>query len=286
MRRTVLDGKGLSKSILQELSSEILSIQQKTQNFSFPKLAYIYMGNNQSVLSYLSIKHRACESLGIQAQGFYFPENTDKNIIKQTISLLNAEKTINGILVQLPLCGGIDEQEIIDSVIVSKDVDGLHSMNISKLAIRGQIPEYFPCTPMGCIEILGRNGISIQGKHAVVLGRSTLAGMSLALMLQKHNATVTICHSMTENLFFHTQQADILVVAIGKPGFITSEMVKPGVIIIDIGITKVDGQLKGDVQDEVKEKSSFFTPVPGGVGPMTVAMLMKNLVKAWQRSLN
>lgn len=286
MRKAVLDGRALSKAILQELTLEISQLQQEKQISSFPKLAYVYMGNNQSVLSYLSIKHKTCESLGIQAQGFYFPENTDKRVLKETILAMNAEKTIHGILIQLPLVEGIDEQEIIDTVDVSKDVDGLHSLNVAKLAIRGQLPDFYPCTPMGCIEILMRNGIEIQGKHAVVLGRSTLAGMPVALMLQKHNATVTICHSHTENLNFYTQQADILVVAIGKPGYISPEMVKPGVVIIDIGITRVENQLKGDVQEEVSQKSSLFTPVPGGVGPMTVAMLMKNLVKAWKTSLN
>jgi methylenetetrahydrofolate dehydrogenase (NADP+)/methenyltetrahydrofolate cyclohydrolase len=286
MLRNIFDGKALSSIILSELSQEIQKTQKEKLNSSYPKLAYVFMGSNSSVLTYLSIKKRACEFLKIEMSGFYFPEATPLNELKKAISHLNQDPSIHGILVQLPLSPSINEQEVIDSVIPYKDVDGLHSFNLASLSQKLSIPLFYPCTPKGCIEILKRNNIQIEGKHAVVIGRSSLAGMSLALMLQKENATVTICHSKTANLEKFTEQADILAVAVGKPGLISEEMVKEGVVVLDIGISKTQTEILGDVQPSVAQKAGFFTPVPGGVGPMTVAMLMTNLVEAWKRSLN
>jgi methylenetetrahydrofolate dehydrogenase (NADP+)/methenyltetrahydrofolate cyclohydrolase len=285
MLRNIFDGKALSAIILSELSQEIQNIQQQKQVSTYPKLAYIFMGSNNSVLTYLSIKKRACDFLKIEMSGYFFPESTPTTELKTAIFHLNQDKSIHGILVQLPLSDSINEQEVIDSVLPSKDVDGLHSSNLSCLSQKVN-PLFYPCTPKGCLEILKRNHIEIEGKHAVVLGRSSLAGMSLALMLQKENATVTICHSKTTDLRRFTSQADILAVAVGKPGLISEDMVKEGAVVLDVGISKTETGILGDVQPEVANKASFFTPVPGGVGPLTVAMLMTNLVEAWKRSLN
>ncbi|OMJ92484.1 hypothetical protein SteCoe_4719 [Stentor coeruleus] len=286
MSSKIFDGRALSKVILQELKQEILHTQAIKSVTSVPKLAYVYMGTNKSVLTYLGIKHRACDFLGIQAKGYQFKENAPVQEVMAQINELNQDKTLSGILIQLPLADGIDTQQVMDCIDVTKDVDGLHSMNIGKVALRGLEPLYYPCTPLGCIEILKRNNIQIQGKHAVVIGRSNLAGTPLALLLQKQNATVTICHKYTNDVSLFTKQADILAVAVGKPEFIKRNMVKPGAIVVDIGINEYNGKLVGDVHSDVAEVSSFFTPVPGGVGPMTVAMLMTNLVKSWNFSLS
>ena len=284
--KNIFDGRALSQVILLELSNEISKTQVQSQVYSFPKLAYIFMGSNPSILTYLAIKKRACEQLKIEMQGYYFPERTPAVELQRTISILNQDPSVNGILVQLPLCPSVNEQDIINFVSPSKDVDGLNSFNLSSLSSKLSNPLYFPCTPKGCIEILKRNNIEIEGKHAVVVGRSSLAGMSLALMLQKENATVTICHSKTVNLKNFTSQADILAVAVGKPGLITPDMVKEDVVILDIGISRAESGIVGDVDPAVSSKSSFFTPVPGGVGPLTVAMLMTNLVESWKRSFS
>jgi methylenetetrahydrofolate dehydrogenase (NADP+) / methenyltetrahydrofolate cyclohydrolase len=285
MYNKLLDGKLLSNTILQELKYEILQIKQFKSIDSVPKLAYIYMGSNPSVVTYLGIKRRSAELIGVNTEGFYFPDHTNSSVIIDLIKILNKDASVSGILIQLPLTVNSPVQDIIDSVDVSKDVDGLHSFNMGKLALRGCEPLYYPCTPAGCAEILNRYSIDVHGKHAVILGRSNLAGTPLSLMLQKLNATVTLCHKSSENIKNIIKSADILAVAIGKPYYITEDMVKPGVVILDIGINNLDGKIVGDVHPNAHNLSSFFTPVPGGIGPMTVSMLMKNLVKAWKLTL-
>ena len=285
MSNKILDGKLLSSILLQELKSEIVNIKETFQTSSVPKLAYIYMGSNLSVLTYLGIKHRTCEFLNIQTQGFHFPESTPSEVLIKTIKHLNEEPGVSGILVQLPLTANMPTQDIIDHIHITKDVDGLHSMNMGRMMLKGCDPVFFPCTPLGCIDLLIRNNIIIEGKHAVIVGRGNLAGTPLVMMLQKYNATVTLCHKHTQNLAEMCRSADILLVAIGNPHYITADMVRPGVVIIDIGINGVDGKIVGDVHPGANEKAMHYSPVPGGVGPMTVASLMNNIVKAWKLSL-
>lgn len=285
MSNIIFDGKALSNTILNELKAEISQIQTSKSLNSQPKLAYIYMEIDPSTSTYLQRKQNACNNLGILTQGYLFSNSSSELEILSLINNLNQDPTISGILVQLPLAKNINVQLLIDSIDITKDIDGLHSMNIGKLSLKGYEPLYYPCTALGCLEILKRNNVDIIGKHAVIIGRSNLVGMPVGMLLQKHNATVTMCHSFTENVEFFTRQADILVLAVGCPGFIRRDMVKFGAVVLDIGINMVDGEIVGDVEKEVAEVSGFLTPVPGGVGPMTVAMLMKNVVKAWKLSL-
>ena len=285
MSNKIFDGKQLSQMILQELKNEIALIRASKSTDSLPKLAYIYMGSHPSILTYLGIKHRTATMLGIKTQGFQFPENTSSEIITNTIKTLNRDASVSGILIQLPLSPNMPTQDIIDTVHTTKDIDGLSSLNIGKLSLKKCEPLYYPCTPAGCIEILLRNQITITGKHVVIIGRSNLVGIPLSAMFQKHDATVTLCHSLTNNIIDFCRQADILAVAIGQPHFINESMVKKGAVILDIGINSVNGRIVGDVHPAAYEAAGFYTPVPGGVGPMTVAMLMKNVVKAWKNSL-
>lgn len=282
----ILDGKLLSLTLLQELLSEISVIKARKGTDTSPKLAYIYMGSNESVLAYLGIKHRACEFLNISTESFHFEEGTSADSIIRTIHTLNKDPSVSGVLVQLPLSPNMPTQDIIDSIDIKKDIDGLHSINMGRMVLKGCDPVFFPCTPMGCIELLLRNNVIIQGKNAVIVGRGNLAGMPLVMMLQKYDATVTLCHKHTADLQAVCKMADILIVAIGQPHFVTEDFVKPGAVLIDIGINKYEDSIVGDIHPNAYDKASLYSPVPGGVGPMTVASLMKNIVKAWKISLD
>ena len=299
----MIDGIKLGKEIREEVRSEVGELSRQGIQ---PGLAAVLVGNNPASQVYVKSKIKACENLGIYSEGIRLPEDTSTDELLKTVQALNQNSKIDGILVQLPLPKQIDEQKILLAVDPAKDVDGLHPMNAGNLALGRRSLQ--PCTPSGVIEILRREHIPMKGAQAVVIGRSNLVGKPLALLLLQEHATVTICHSRTRNLPEVGRQADILVAAIGKVGLITKEFVKPGAVVIDVGINKISGDLltqllesdpslrpqyeknrsenkdyvlTGDVNvSSVKELASAMTPVPGGVGPLTIAMLMKNTVLA------
>ena len=276
----LIDGKAISLAIKDELKEKVsrLSAQGKTGS-----LAVIQVGNDPASSVYVRNKKKACEYIGIGSVSHELPEDTSEEKLLELIGDLNKDPEIIGILVQLPLPGGIKEDRILNAIHPSKDVDGFHPMNVGKLCIGEDT--FVSCTPAGVIELLKRSGIEIAGKHAVVIGRSNIVGKPMALLMLRENATVTVCHSKTKDLKEITKQADILIVAMGKPLFIGSEYVKPGAVVIDVGIHRdADNKLCGDVRfDEVSKLASHITPVPGGVGPMTIAMLMNNCVKALEK---
>jgi methylenetetrahydrofolate dehydrogenase (NADP+)/methenyltetrahydrofolate cyclohydrolase len=271
----IIDGKKISDDIYRELEAEIVPHRGQIG------LAVILVGDDPASATYVRNKEKACKRLGINFKLVRLPQSVSKEEVLESISRLNNDDSISGIIVQLPLPSHIDEFEITKSVLPIKDVDGLHPENLGSL-LKGK-PNMVPCTPLGIIELLRREEIDIKGKKVVIVGRSNLVGKPLFHLLLSMDATVTICHSKTKDLKKETSQADILVVAVGVPGLIKKDMVKPGAVVIDVGINKIDNKLVGDVDFEgVKEIASYITPVPGGVGPMTVAMLMNNVLKAYK----
>ena len=269
----ILDGKSLSEKILDNLKSEI------EQNNYKPTLAVVLAGNNPASEVYVSVKEKACNKLGIKSLVKKFDDDVKEEELLKEITKLNSDKDIDGILVQLPLPKGINTDKIINSISPEKDVDGFTLHNTGCI-LSGQKPYCYPCTPKGILRILDEYNIQIEGKHVVITGRSNIVGKPLAQMMLNRNATVTVCHSKTKNLSEHTKQADILVSAVGKPYFITSDMVKENAVVIDVGISRVDDKLKGDVNfEEVSQKASYITPVPKGVGPMTISSLMENTLE-------
>ena len=236
---------------------------------------------------------KTCEDLGIRSIGHELPADATQEQVEQLVASLNADPTVNGILVQLPLPKHLNEEAVLNTISLEKDVDGFHPVNIGRLAMKGRDPLFIPCTPYGCIVLLEESGIPIRGAEAVVVGRSNIVGLPVAMLLQKRDATVTICHSRTRDLAEHIRNADIVIAAIGQPEMITGDMLKPGAAVIDVGINqKVDPSTKrgyrlvGDVDFEsAKEVAGAITPVPGGVGPMTIAMLMKNTLRAAEIAL-
>lgn len=268
----VIDGKGLSERIINNL---------KDNNIS-PTLAVILVGNNPASEIYVRNKEKSCEKAGIVSKLFKYDEDIQEKELLEKICQLNNDDSIDAILVQLPLPEHIDENKITKAILPEKDVDGFTPVNIGLLA-SGLKPYAYPCTPKGIMTILKEYNINPDGKHAVVVGRSNIVGKPLSIMLLNANATVTTCHSHTKNLKDITKTADILVVAVGKPKFITAEMVKEGAVVIDVGISRIDGKLCGDVDFEnVSGKTAFITPVPKGVGPMTIASLMENTVELYK----
>jgi len=275
----IIDGKGIAEDIHRELKEEVAILAKEGRA---PGLAVVLVGNDPASETYVRSKERKARELGIFSQVFRRDAGISKEELLELIQELNEDRRIDGILVQLPLPSHIDEKEIIEAIDPGKDVDGFHPMNTGRLFnSQKDLPRFEPCTPMGIMELLEREGIEVEGKKAVVVGRSNIVGKPVACLLLEKNATVTICHSRTRDLARETVTADILVVAVGKPGFIDGSMVKDGVVAIDVGINRVDGKLVGDLDfPSVEKKSSYITPVPGGVGPMTIAMLMKNTIKA------
>ncbi|MEM3399792.1 MAG: bifunctional methylenetetrahydrofolate dehydrogenase/methenyltetrahydrofolate cyclohydrolase FolD [Candidatus Micrarchaeia archaeon] len=268
----IIDGKALSERILEEVKNEAFMLKRK------PQLAVVLVGDDPASRTYVKNKEKACERIGVLHKTIELPADVSEEEVVSVISHLNGDEKIDGILVQLPLPEHINEEKVITSINPSKDVDGIHPINLGRL-LRGE-EGVKPCTPRGIIALLDSINYEIQGKNAVVVGRSNIVGKPVSLMLLARNATVTVCHSKTRNLEAHTRNADILVAAVGKPKFITADMVKSGAVVIDVGINRLEGKLVGDVDFEaVKEKAYAITPVPGGVGPMTVAMLMRNLVE-------
>lgn len=276
----IIDGRRIAKEIERELSQKIEDMQSKGVR---PGLAVILVGDDPASRTYVRSKEKACKRVGIYSRVERKPADISQEQLLELIQELNDDPGIHGILVQLPLPRHIDPQAVIHAIDPRKDVDGFHPFNVGEMFVNQ--PGLWPCTPHGVIEMLDRSGIEIEGQHAVIVGASNIVGKPMATMLLNREATITVCHIKTRDLAHHTRQADILVVAVGKPDLITADMVKEGVVVIDVGINRLaDGRLVGDVAfEEVKEKASAITPVPGGVGPMTIAMLLKNTVEAAER---
>lgn len=273
----IIDGKLISTTIKEELKERVAKLKEQGVTIT---LAVIQVGEDPASSVYVNNKKKACEFVGIQSLSYALKEETTQEELMDLVEQLNQREDVNGILVQLPLPNHIDEDSIIKAISPKKDVDGFHPMSVGALNI-GQ-PGFLSCTPAGVVELLKRSNISIEGKECVVLGRSNIVGKPMAALLLRENGTVTICHSRTKNLAEVTKRADILVVAIGKPRFITKDYVKEGAVVIDVGIHRTeDNKLCGDVDYEsVFDHVSAITPVPGGVGPMTIAMLMSNCVES------
>lgn len=280
MQAQIIDGKALAAQVKAEAAAETAALKAKGVT---PCLAVILVGEDPASQVYVRGKAKDCGDCGIDSRVIRLPEETTQTELLKLVGELAADKAVNGILVQLPLPAHIDEKAVIDAIPPEKDVDGFSPVNVGRMQI-GE-PCFLPCTPAGCIRMIESTGTAIEGKHAVVIGRSNIVGKPAALLLLAKNATVTICHSRTANLKELCAGADILVAAVGKAGFVTGDMVKPGAVVIDVGINRgEDGKLHGDVDfAAAAEKAAYITPVPGGVGPMTRAMLMKNTVQAAAR---
>jgi len=277
METNVLNGKFLASIIKEEIKYEISELKKRGIK---PCLSVILVGDNPASQKYVSFKEKACKELGIESVLFKLPNDASEEELENLIEELNNNQSINGILVQLPLPNHLNQNKILQKIEPLKDVDGFTPYCLGRLLTDN--PLFIPCTPKGILKMLDVHDIPIEKKNAVVIGRSIIVGKPLSLLLLKRNATVTICHSKTENLSEITKKADILCVAIGKPHFITADMVKEGAVVIDVGINVIyNGKVVGDVDfDSVKNKASYITPVPGGVGPMTIAMLMENTLYA------
>ena len=273
----IIDGKMISKEIRENLKREVKKLEEKN---IFVTLAVIIVGKDPASRTYVNNKKKACSEIGIISEEYVFDENIEESEILNLIDSLNKRTDINGILVQLPLPSHLSEKKIIESIDPKKDVDAFTEINVGKIMIGNY--NFLPCTPAGIMELLSFEGIDVTGKHCVVVGRSNIVGKPMAMLMLHKNATVTICHSKTENLKEICKMADIIVAAVGKEKLITKEMVSPGTIVIDVGMNRdKNSKLCGDVDFEsVEPIASYITPVPGGVGPMTIAMLMKNTVNA------
>lgn len=273
----IIDGKAIAAAVRQDAAAEVRALVEKGIQ---PGLAVVIVGDDPASRIYVNNKKKACQEIGVYSEEYALPATTTQEELLQLIEKLNKKKDINGILVQSPLPQGLDEKAVVENIDPQKDVDAFHAVNVGKIMI-GDF-QFLPCTPAGVIELLDRSGVSIEGKRCVVVGRSNIVGKPMAMLLLHRNGTVTICHSRTQNLAEVCREADILVAAVGRPKFITKDMVKPGVAVIDVGMDRDEnGKLCGDVDfDAVKEIAGYITPVPGGVGPMTIAMLMKNVVCA------
>ena len=280
MSAQIIDGKALAAATKAEAAAEAAAL--KVQGIE-PCLAVILVGENLASQVYVRGKVKDCGECGIKSLELRMPETTTQEELLAKIAELAADKTVNGILVQLPLPKQIDERAVIDAIPPEKDVDGFSPVNVGRMQI-GE-PCYLPCTPAGCIRMIESTGTDIAGKNAVVIGRSNIVGKPAALLLLAKNATVTICHSRTKNLKEVCAAADILVAAVGREGFVTGDMVKPGAVVIDVGINRgADGKLHGDVNfAEAAEKAAYITPVPGGVGSVTTSVLMKHVIEAAER---
>ncbi|WP_028544150.1 bifunctional methylenetetrahydrofolate dehydrogenase/methenyltetrahydrofolate cyclohydrolase FolD [Paenibacillus taiwanensis] len=280
MAGSLMNGKTVSAAMREEMKQEVDRLTAKGVQ---PGLAVVLVGEDAASQVYVNSKHKTCLELGYYSEVHRLPADTTESDLLALIETLNGQSTIHGILVQLPLPKHINEKAVIDSIAVAKDVDGFHPVSVGNLVIGDE--SLLPCTPAGVIELLKRHEVEIAGKHAVVIGRSNIVGKPVSLLLQRENATVTMCHSRTANMKELTRQADILVVAIGRANFVDRSFLKPGVVVIDVGMNRLDnGKLAGDVDfEDVKDLCAWITPVPGGVGPMTITMLMYNTLKAAKR---
>jgi len=286
MAAKVIDGKAVADQIRVEVASEVA--KRVAAGKSRPGLATVLVGDNPASQSYVKSKQKACAEVGIESFGHELPASTSQKDLEALVTELSADPRVNGILVQLPLPAGLDEESVLNKVALNKDVDGFHPVNIGRLAQKGREPMFVPCTPSGIMYLLERELSSLEGVNAVVLGRSNIVGMPVALLLVRANATVTICHSRTKKLPEVVRRADVLVAAVGKAEMVRGDWVKPGAIVIDVGINRIEDasrprgyRLVGDVAyDEVSQVGGAITPVPGGIGPMTIAMLLRNTLHA------
>ena len=291
MTAAIIDGKAIAEKVRQEVRQAVA--RMKEDHGYTPGLATVLVGENPASATYVRSKRKTCEELGIRSIGHELPADATQQQVEKLVADLSANPNVNGILVQLPLPKHLDEEAVLNTISIEKDVDGFHPVNIGRLAMKGRDPLFIPCTPYGCIVLLEESGIPLRGADAVVVGRSNIVGLPVAMLLQKRDATVTICHSRTRNLADRIRQADIVIAAIGQMEMITGDMIKPGAAVIDVGINqkpdptaKRGYRLVGDVDFEsAKEVAGAITPVPGGVGPMTIAMLMKNTLRAAEIAL-
>lgn len=286
MSAELLDGKAIAEDVRMKVKE---SVQARIKaGKGTPGLATVLVGENPASQVYVRSKHKACQEAGIKSFAYELPASASQEDVEALVKRLNEDDSVNGILVQLPLPAGLDEERVLNMVSIEKDVDGFHPLNIGRLAQKGRDPLFIPCTPAGVMYLIEQVVPKIEGKNAVVLGRSNIVGMPVALLLVRANATVTICHSRTKDLPAVVRQADILVAAVGRANMVKGDWVKPGAVVIDVGINRIDDaaakrgyRLVGDVDfDEAKEVAGYITPVPGGVGPMTIAMLLTNTLKA------
>lgn len=273
----IIDGKAVSASVKEAVAKEAAALKEKGISVG---LAVVIVGNDPASRVYVNNKRKACAACGIESYEYALPEETTEEELLALVEKLNGDPAVNGILVQLPLPRQIDEHRIIEAISPKKDVDAFHAVNVGKIMI-GDF-DFLPCTPSGCMDLIDSTGVPVEGKRCVVIGRSNIVGKPMAMLLLHRNGTVTICHSKTKNLKEICREADILVAAVGRPNFVTADMVKEGAVVIDVGMNRLEnGKLCGDVDFEgVSKVAGWITPVPGGVGPMTIATLMRNTLTA------
>ncbi|EHB89474.1 bifunctional methylenetetrahydrofolate dehydrogenase/methenyltetrahydrofolate cyclohydrolase FolD [Aggregatibacter aphrophilus] len=283
MTAQIISGTQLSNQIKSKVAQQVSQYVERGKRA--PGLAVILVGADPASQVYVGSKRKSCTEIGITSKSYDLPETTTEQALLELIDELNQDNTVDGILVQLPLPKHIDSTKVIEKISPEKDVDGFHPYNVGRLCQR--IPTLRACTPYGVMKLLETTGISFYGKHAVIVGASNIVGRPMALELLLAGCTVTVTHRFTEDLASHIRQADILVVAVGKPKFIKGEWIKEGAVVVDVGINRIDGKLVGDVEFEIAaERAAYITPVPGGVGPMTVAMLMQNTLSAYEKHEN
>lgn len=291
MSATIIDGKAIAEKVRSEVRAGVEKLAAEQGGFT-PGLATVLVGDNTASATYVRNKKKACSEVGIRSIGHELPSDITQADLLAVVQQLNADPQVNGILVQLPLPKHIDEEAILAAIDLRKDVDGFHPLNIGRLAMKGRDPLFVPCTPNGCLRLLHEMGVNLNGADAVVLGRSNIVGLPMAMLLQKANATVTICHSRTKDLAGYLRRADVVVAAVGIAEMVTGDMLKPGAVVIDVGINRKDDptakrgyRLVGDVDyDSCLPVAGAITPVPGGVGPMTIAMLLENTLRSAEMS--
>lgn len=291
MSAALIDGKAIAATIRGEIRDSVQDLE--AHHGRVPGLATVLVGQRKDSETYVRMKKRACAEVGIASFGHELPEDVSQDELLAVVAGLNADPEVQGILVQLPLPDHIDDEAVLAAISLEKDVDGFHPLNIGRLSMKRREPLFVPCTPKGCIELLDRSGIEIAGRNAVVLGRSNIVGLPVAMLLLHRNATLTVCHSRTADLPAMVRQADILVAAVGRPEMVKGDWIKPGAAVIDVGVNAVDDasdprgyRLVGDVDFEAaRAVAGHITPVPGGVGPMTIAMLLQNTLAGFKRSL-
>ncbi|KAA9132022.1 bifunctional methylenetetrahydrofolate dehydrogenase/methenyltetrahydrofolate cyclohydrolase FolD [Marinihelvus fidelis] len=290
MTAEIIDGKAIAATIREEIRQEVAAMQ--AAHGRVPGLATVLVGARKDSETYVRMKKKACAEVGIASFGHELPADISQDELLAVVEGLNADPAVHGILVQLPLPDHIDDEAVLAAISLEKDVDGFHPLNIGRLSMKRRDPLFVPCTPKGCIELLDRSGIEISGRNAVVLGRSNIVGLPVAMLLLHRNATLTVCHSRTADLPAMVRQADILIAAVGRAEMVKGDWIKPGAAVIDVGVNAIDDandprgyRLVGDVAfDEAREVAGAITPVPGGVGPMTIAMLLRNTTDAAVRA--